>query len=178
MTIFSPKHLACTSICFILFWPSTAVSQNCEVVLQFLRLEASGEKEAANRLLVLPKEMTQFRDRPAFEGGRKPASLNDADYELVNALGALVQFELITCQTTVYGPTATIRVTRPDFLKLFPGKTGGVAITIPKNQSERQASETILKKRFGELSKVPIVSETLNVPVARTKEGDKVGVSQ
>jgi len=86
---------------YLVFGLRLPLARNCEVVLQFLRLEASGEKEAANRLLVLPKEMTQFRDRPAFEAGRKPASLNDADYELVNALGALVQFELITCQTTV-----------------------------------------------------------------------------
>jgi hypothetical protein len=140
--------------------------------LQFLQLEAAGKTHEADKLLDLQANLAQFRGRPAFVRGRKPTSLSDEEYATVRALGALISFELVTCN----GDRAEIRIIRPDVLRLFPNRTDGVSLTTPRDAAEREQWLRLLRDRYKELSKIPTIVETYPLPLIKTDHGVKVGI--
>lgn len=168
----------CGVLCVIsLAQAARALGQECDVALQFVQLEAAGKFAEANRLLDISVELAVFRDHPAFPPGRRPSSLSGAEYEVLRALGALVTFRLVRCQGVLFFPVlASIEVTRPDFLRLFPGRTEGVSILVPKDAAEREAFLKLLRSRFGDLVSIPMVREEISIPIVSTKTGPKVGL--
>jgi hypothetical protein len=141
-------------------------------------MEAAGNATEANKLIVLPEDWARFRDRPAFVLNKKPDSLSETEYQIVQALGALVQFELVSCESTFFGTVANIRFIRPDVERLFPNRTEGVAIRTPRDNKERNQWIAALHSRFGDLSKITMVTEIYPLPIVETNSGAKVGLSR
>ncbi len=156
--------------------PISIRAADCRVALQYLQMEGSGKTEEANKLLVIPEEFAQFRDRPAFVPGRKPDSITDEEFATLRALGALIHFELLSCNSGFLGTVAQVRLTRPDVLQLFPHRTDGVALILPKDDREREQWTRILRSHYGELSKIPLVVENYPLPIISTSSGAKVGI--
>lgn len=164
------------AVLFVLGLSATLYGADCQVALKYLSLEAAGNFAEANKFLALPAELNQFRDRPAFIIDKKPNSLADSEYQIVRALGALVRFELIGCNTGIFGTTATIRSVKADVLKLFPNRTEGVAIRTPKDSTERAQWLSLLRTSFGDLSKIPLVTESNLLPIVDSANGPRVGL--
>jgi hypothetical protein len=144
--------------------------------MRFVEHELAGRFQEADRLLQIPASLAQFRDQPAFVPGRRPDSLNEAEFQVIRALGALITTHLSGCDRGWFGVVASIHVRRPDFLKLFPGRTEGVSVLTPRNAAERAAFLATLRDRFGEISRIPMFDETVSVPVVETPSGAKVGL--
>lgn len=152
------------------------LAQDCRVALDYLRLEAAGDFQKSDELLLLPQELHQFRTRPAFRSGEKTDSLSGTEKKLSEALGVLVKFELAACTSSWIGLVATIRVSLPDFHSIFPGRTGGIAITIPKTESARKDSEEFLEKQYKSIAALPLVVTELTVPLIQVGNTTKVGL--
>lgn len=161
-----------------------ALAQKCDVALQFMQLEAAGNFKQANLFLDLPAEFAVFRDHPAFPVGMRPSSLTASEYEILKALGALVTFKLIKCESTPFfsliasvQSIASIEVSRPDFVKLFPDRTEGITILIPKDAAVRKAFLATLRNHFGSVGSIPMLHENVEVPIVSTRTGPKVGLN-
>jgi len=161
---------------FSLAVPTASEAQSCEVATRFLELEGRGDVAAANALLSVPDEVQPFLDRPGYVPTGRTDGVSSDEERLLRALGALVSFELVGCERGLFGTVATVRVSRPDFVRLFPNRPGGLAIVMPATTAERERSLAVIRERLGGVARVPIVVDDVKIPIVAVDNAVKVGL--
>jgi hypothetical protein len=148
----------------------------CEAAQLFLSSETRGDRESADALLSLPddevaQDLVGFLRRPGYVVSKPGVGLDAADELLVRALAALVNWQIAKCNTSFGAGVARVRVEFPDFQRILPGRTGGVAIVIPSSSNDRDQALQLIRERLGDPAGVPKVTHVLPAPLVERNGG-------